>query len=92
MELEKRKGILEGEIGDSVSSTSQRIRDSGAQAASDIQQQVTAIKNQLNGLLEDTLRAGETVAEMRQLVRKGEESEKSLSDFLTEIRDRLRSN
>jgi len=92
MELEKRKGILEGEIGDSVSSTSQRIRDSAAAAASDIQQQVIAIRNQLNGLLEDTLRAGEAVAEMRQLMGKGEESEKSLSNFLTEIRGRLRSN
>jgi hypothetical protein len=92
MELEKRKGILEGEIGDSVSSTSQRIRDSAAAAASDIQQQVIAIRNQLNGLLEDTLRAGEAVAEMRQLMGKGEESEKSLSNFLTEMRGRLRSN
>jgi len=92
LELEKTKGVLEGEIGDSISSTSQRVRDIGADAASQIQQQVNDIKNQLNGLLEDALRAGEAIGEMRQMVRRGEESEKSLDNFVKEVRSRLGSS
>jgi len=92
LELEKAKGVLEGEIGDSISSTSQRVRDIGADAASQIQQQVNDIKNQLNGLLEDALRAGEAIGEMRQMVRRGEESEKSLDNFVKEVRSRLGSS
>ncbi|MBM4462361.1 MAG: hypothetical protein FJ012_03355 [Chloroflexi bacterium] len=92
VELERKKGFLEGEISESVSSVLQGIRNSGAQAVSDIQQKVTAIESQFNALLEYTLKAGEAVGEMRQLVKKGEESEKILSSFLTDMRGRLGSN
>lgn len=91
-DLEKRRGILEGEIGDSISSTVQRIRDIGVDAASQIQQQVLNIKNQLNDLLEDALKAGEAIGEMRQMMRKGEESAKSLDSFIKEMRSRLGSD
>jgi len=88
-ELEKRKGILEGEIGDSISSTSQRIRDIGEKAASQIQQQVDDIDMQFNRLFEDTLRVGEIVGEMQQMVKKGENTGQSLKDFLEETRSKL---
>lgn len=89
IELEKRKGILEGEIGDSISSTSQRIIDVGEKAALQIQQQVDNIDTQLNRLFKDTLRVGEIVGEMQQIVKKGENAGQSLKDFLAEARGRL---
>jgi hypothetical protein len=89
IELEKRKGIMEGEIGDSISSTSQRIIDMGEKAASQIQQQVDNINAQLNRLFEDTLRVGEIVGEMQQIVKKGENAGQGLKDFLEEARGRL---
>lgn len=89
IELEKRKGILEGEIGDSISSTSQRMIDMGEKAALQIQQQVDNIDTQLNRLFKDTLRVGEIVGEMQQIVKKGENAGQSLKDFLAEARGRL---
>ena len=87
-ELEKRKGILLGEMDNSISSTSQRIRAIGHEAASQIQEQVTSIRNQLDSLLADAVNAGVAVGEMRQMVKKGEGSEKSLRDFIREMRGR----
>jgi len=92
LELEKRKGILQGEIDSSIFSTLQSVRNIGDEAASQIQQQVANIVKQLDSLFEDALRAGEAVGEMRQMVRKGEASEKSLENFLNEVRDRLGGN
>jgi len=92
IELERRKGILEGEIGDSISLTSQRIIDIGEKTASQIQQQVDNIDKQLNQLFEDTLRVGEIVGEMQQMVKKGENAGESLKDFLEEARSRLGAN
>jgi DNA repair exonuclease SbcCD ATPase subunit len=88
-ELEKGKGILEGEIDDNVLSTSQRIIDVGEKAASQLQQQVDNIGKQLNRLFEDTLRVGEIVGEMQQMIEKGENAGQSLKDFLEETRSRL---
>lgn len=88
-ELGKTKGVLEGEIDNISSSISQNIRDIGQDAALQIQQQVTDIRKQLDDLLSSTLKAGEAIGHMRQMVRKGEESEKSLQSFLEEARDRL---
>ncbi len=89
LELEKRKGILEGEIGKNVSVTLQGIRDIGAEATELIQQKVVDIKGQLYGLLEDMLKTGEAVGEMRQLVSKGEDSQHSLEEFMKELESRL---
>jgi len=80
---------LEGEIGDSISSTSQRIIDVGEKAALQIQQQVDNIDTQLNRLFKDTLRVGEIVGEMQQIVKKGENAGQGLKDFLEEARGRL---
>ncbi len=88
-ELNKKKGLLEGEIVTIVASTSQKVRAVGEDAAAQIQQHVAAIKEQLNTLLVDTLKAGEAIGEMRQALKRGEESEKTLSDFIEEVQSRL---
>ena len=41
LQLEKRKGVLEGEIGDSISGISQKILDVGISAASQLAQQLS---------------------------------------------------
>ncbi len=86
--LEKRKGILLGEVDNSISSTSQMIRAIGHEAASQIQEQVTSIRNQLDSLLVDTVKVGQAIGEMQQMVKKGEDSQKSLRNFIREIRGR----
>ena len=91
-ELNKKKGLLEGEIVAIVSSTSQKVRAVGEDAASQMQQHVAAIKEQLNTLLADTLKAGEAIGEMRQALKKGEDSEKTLSNLIEEVQSRLGRN
>lgn len=89
LELEKRKGILQGEIKDNISATSQKIKHIGEEAASQLQQQVNNIKAQLDSLFNDTLRVGEIVGEMQQMVKKGEDAEQSLANFLKEVKGRV---
>jgi chromosome segregation ATPase len=91
-ELEKKRGILLGEIDNSISSTSQRIMAIGHEAASQIQERVASIRNQLDSLLVDAVNAGVAVGEMRQMVKKSEDSEKSLRNFIREVRGRLEEN
>jgi len=76
-------------IDDSVSSASKKVIDMGEKAASQIQQQVDNINAQLDQLFEDTLRVGEMVGKMQQMVEKGEIAGKDLKDFLEEVRGRL---
>jgi len=61
----------------------------GEKAASQIQQQMDNINAQLDQLFEDTLRVGEMVGKMQQMVEKGEIAGKDLKDFLEEVRGRL---
>lgn len=92
VKLEERKALLEGEIQGVISSTSQGIRALGEDATSQMQEQVTDMKNQLNGLLADVLKAGEAIGEMRQIVKRGEESENTLGSFIKEVQSRLGRN
>ena len=64
----------------------------GEEAASQMQQHVAAIKEQLNTLLADALKAGEAIGEMRQALKKGEESEKTLSNFIEEVQSKIGRN
>ena len=88
-ELEKAKSTLEGEIDNSVLSISQKVQGIGQEAAQQIEHQVADIRKQLGDLFSDTLKAGEAVGQMLQMVRKGEESQKGLETFLEEARSRL---
>ncbi|MCJ7769057.1 MAG: hypothetical protein MUO92_01070, partial [Dehalococcoidales bacterium] len=76
-------------IDDSVSSASKKVIDMGEKAASQIQQQVDNINAQLDQLFEDTLRVGEMVGKMQQMVKKGEIAGQELQDFIEETRARL---
>jgi ElaB/YqjD/DUF883 family membrane-anchored ribosome-binding protein len=91
-ELDKKKGLLEGEILGIISYTSEKVRAAGEDGASQIQQQVADIKDQLSALLADALRAGEAIGEMRQVVKKGEESGKTLGNFIEEVQHSLGRN
>ena len=83
---------MEGEIQGVISSISQGIRALGGEATSQMQEQVTDMKNQLNGLLADVLKAGEAIGEMRQIVKKGEQAEDQLGSFIKEVQIRLGRN
>jgi len=91
-ELNKKKRLLEGEIVGIISSTSQKVRAIGEDASSQIQQHVADIKDQLSALLADALKAGEVIGEMRQVLKRGEESEKTLSNFIQEVQSSLGRN
>ncbi len=88
--LEKQKGVLEGEINQSTSSTLQMIRDSGMQSSVAIKQNVADIDGQFKKLLTDVLKAGEAVAELRQMVKRGEVSQGNFREFMKELRSRLK--
>lgn len=91
-ELNKKRSLLEGEIVGVISSTSQEVKAVGEDAASQIRQQVADIKDQLNTLLADALKAGKAIGEMRQVLKEGEESEKSLGSFIEEVQSKLGRN
>jgi chromosome segregation ATPase len=91
-ELDKKKGLLEGEIVGIISSTSQKVRAIGEDAASQIQQHVADIKDQLNTLLADALKAGKAIGEMEQVLKRGEQSGKSLGSFIEEVQSSLGIN
>jgi len=87
-ELEKRKGILLGEMDKTIISISQKVLAIGEEATSQVQQQVSSIQEQFDSLLADAVKTGQAIGEMRQMVKKGDDSEKSLRNFLREIRGR----
>jgi len=91
-ELDKEKGLLEGEITTIVTSTIQRIKAVGEDAASQMQQNVDAIGEQLSTLLADALKAGEAVGEMKQALKKGQDTEKTLSNFIEEVQKKVGRN
>jgi len=91
-ELEKRKGTLLGEMDKTIISISQRLKTIGEEATSQVQQQVSSIREQFDSLLADAVKAGQAVGEMRQMVKNGEDSEKSLKNFIGEIEGRLEAN
>jgi DNA repair exonuclease SbcCD ATPase subunit len=88
-ELEKLKNTLGGEIDNSVLSILHKIQGAGQEGAQQIEQQVAEIRKNLNTLFSDALKAGEWVGQMLQMVKKGEESQKGLENFLKETRSRL---
>ena len=91
-ELEKRKGTLLGEMDKTIISISHRLISIGEEATSQVQQQVSSIREQFDSLLADAVKTGQVVGEMRQMVKKGEDSEKSLKNFIGEIRGSSEAN
>ena len=64
-ELEKRKGTLLGEMDKTIISISQRLKTTGEEATSQVQQQVSSIREQFDGLLADAVKTGQAIGEMR---------------------------
>jgi len=91
-ELDKKKGLLEGEIVGIISTTLDKVRAMGEDAASQIQQHVVDIKDQLSTLLADALRAGKAIGEMERVLKSGEQSERSLGTFIEEVQSSLGRN
>ena len=91
-ELEKREGTLWGEMDKTIISISERLKTTCEEATSQVQQQVHSIREQFDSLLADAVKTGQAIGEMRQMVKKGEDSEKSLRNFIREIRGRSEAN
>lgn len=91
-QLEKRKGILLDEIDNSIITTCQKIEAIGQEAVSKINGQVISIRKQLDNLLKDAVNAGVAVGEMQQMVKKSADSEKSLRNFIVEVKGGLGEN
>jgi len=87
-ELEKRKGTLLGEMDKTIISISQRLKTIGEEATSQVQRQVSSIQEQFDSLLADAVKTGQAIGDMQQMVKKGEDSEKSLKNFIREIKGR----
>ncbi len=88
-ELEKRKGLLLGEMDKTIISISQRLTTIGEEATLQVQQQVSSIREQFDNLLVGAVKTGQAIQGMQQMVKKGEDSEKSLRNFIREAKDRL---
>ena len=91
-ELEKKKGTLLGEMDKTIISISQRLKTIGEEATLQVEQQVSSVREQFDSLLADAVKTGQAIGEMRQMVKKGEDSEKSLRNFLREMRGRSEAN
>jgi len=91
-ELEKQKGTLLGEIDNTILSTCQKIDAMGQEATLKLNERVNNIRNELDSLLVDTINTGAAIGEMRQIVNKGEDSEKNLRKFIRETKQRLGAN
>ena len=87
--LENKKSILQGEIGQSASTVMGEIRTMGENAVSELKQQTDDIGAKMDSLFAEALRLTVIVDEMKVAARKGEESEKSLRDFVGEIKGRM---
>ena len=81
-----------GEMDKAIISILERLKTIGEEATSQVQQQVSSIREQFDGLLVDALKAGQAIGEMRQMVKKGEDSQKSLRNFIREIKGRSEGN
>lgn len=87
--LGKQRDILRGDIKESASSAVQQITDAGQNAVTQLRQQAEDVRGQLDGLFAEAMRAAGVIGEMNALVKKGEESGKSLDSFIEEVRVKL---
>ena len=87
--LAKQRDTLRGEIEESASSVVKEITDTGEKAIIKLRQQAEGMKGQLDGLGVQALRVAGVIGEMNAIVKKGEESGKSLNSFIEEVRVKL---
>lgn len=84
--LEQTKNVLQGQITEATSSAIVKITDAGDRAALELKQQADSIKDSFEDLVKQAAEVGVAVGEMKAVVKNGEDSEKSLSDFIRDVR------
>jgi methyl-accepting chemotaxis protein len=87
--LETRKQLLLGEIGGAVTSTSERLKGLGEEAASQLQEHLKTINQQFHNLLAEVLVTGQGIGQMNRMVKEGEAAEKSLKEFIAEVKAKV---
>jgi hypothetical protein len=90
--LEKQRDILRGEIEQSASSAVKEITDTGEKAAIQLRQQAEDMEGRLDGLFDQALKVAGVIGEMNAMIKKGEESGRSLDSFIEEARVKLEKN
>ncbi len=68
------------------------IRGAGEKGVSELQVQAEGIRGSFNALITDAMRTASVVGEMKTMVKKGEESEKDIADFIAEVKAGLGRN
>jgi chromosome segregation ATPase len=84
--LEKHRDVLRGEVSEAAASTVKQIADAGDAAVAQLHQKAENVKEQLDDLLTDAMRAAKAVGEMKAMGQKGEDAGKSLSQFIEEVK------
>ena len=90
--LAKQRDTLRGEIEESASSAVKEITDTGEKPVIQLRQQAEGMKGQLDSLVVQALRVAGVIGEMNDMVKKGEESGKSLNSFIEEVRSKVEKN
>ena len=90
--LEKQRDILRGDIKESATSAVQQITDAGQNAVTQLQQQAESLKGQLDSLFAQALKVAGVIGEMNAMVKKGEDSGKTLNSFIEEVTGKLGRN
>ncbi len=87
--LEKQRDILRGDTKESATSAVQQITDAGQNAVTQLQQQAESMKGQLDSLFAQALKVAGVIGDMKAMVKKGEDSGKTLNSFIEEVTDKL---
>ncbi|MFC1929940.1 hypothetical protein ACFLW6_03665 [Chloroflexota bacterium] len=90
--LEEQRDILKGEIAESASSAIKEITDTAGEAAMQLRQQAEDMKGRLDSLFAQALKVAGVVGDMKAMVKKGEESGRSLNSFIEEATGKLEKN
>lgn len=84
--LEQTKNVLQGQIMQATSSAIGKITDAGNTAALELKQQADSIKDSFDDLVKQAAEVGMAVGKMKAVVKKGKDSEKSLGNFIRDVR------
>jgi predicted nucleic acid-binding Zn-ribbon protein len=90
--LENKKSVLQGEIGQSGSSVMEEIRATSENTILSLRQQADDISAEIDHLFAEALRLAGIIGEMQAMAKKGNESQKSLIDFIQEVKERVGIN
>lgn len=84
--LQSTRDILSGQVGEITSGVLKQITDEGSKTVSELQRQTKDIRGQLDELFGQAIRVAGVLGEMQAMVKQGDESGKSLENFIKEAR------